>query len=240
MDWTGLRERSLGEVATTLVTEGGGTAGGFIGGAFVGRQVQNMVKKDETIVDLTDKLLAWGSNNGPKLLLWWLGRGYQPAGIWGEAVSDGRKALAGSFVFDTLMRLSHGGKNPATAYLWDWQVLGNGEGTGPGTSGVSGAYIQENSALRAELNKALQKLADLQVPGTEQYRQIYPRGMEQSGLQPMPPDVAERQRKYQAMEQERLQATPPAIQERERKYAFMGFKENSENAVAALCGFKEK
>lgn len=239
MDWTGLRERSLGEVATTLVTEGGGTAGGFIGGAFVGRQVQNMVKKDEAIVDLTDKLLAWGGNNGPKLLLWWLGRGYQPAGIFGEAVSDARKAVAGSVVFDTLMRLSHGGKNPATAYLWDWQVLGNGEGAGPGVSGANTQhYIQENSALRMELNKALQRLADLQVPGTEQYRQIYPKGMESA--QPMPPDVAERQRKYQAMEQERLQATPPAIQERERRFAFMGFKENSENAVAALCGFKER
>lgn len=235
MDWTGLRERTLGDVTTTLVTEGGGTAGGFIGGAFIGRQVQNLIKKDDAIVDITDKLLAWGGNNIPKLALWWMGRGYRPAGILGEAVQDGRKALAGSVVFDTLMRLSHTGKNPATASLWGYQVLG-----GEGSEGNTNQILQENATLRSELNKALQRLADMQVPGTEQYRQIYPRGMESA--QPIPPEVAERQRKYGAM-----QVTPPAIQERERKYAFAspaqqaGFRELEEDgtkgSMAKLSGF---
>ncbi len=238
MDWDGLREATLGQVATTLVAEGGGTATGFIGGAFIGRQIQNMVKKDEAIIDTTDKLMAWGSNNLPKLAVWWLARGYRPAGVFGEAVSDARKAFAGSVVFDTLMRLANAGKNPATASIWGYQVLGAGE---PGTLSAGSntdvnQVLQENSALRQELNKALQRLADMQVPGTEQYRQIYPRGMESA--QPISPEVAERQRKYGAMQQ-----TPPAIQEREKKYAFMnqvraGFNDGqSDSAVAGLCGF---
>jgi len=231
MDWEGLRERSIGDVATTFVTEGGATAGGFIGGAFIGRQIQNAVKPDTAIVSLTDKLLAWGGNNAPKLALWWLGRGYRPAGVLGEATNDARKALAGSVVFDTLMRLSHGGKNPATAFLWDWQVLGNGEDSSSGTSGANmQQIIQENSALRNELNKSLQRLAEVQVP-----------------TRLVSPDVEERQRKYGIMEQERqrqLQMEPPMIEERERKYGFMsvadasGFnKGTSEGAIAKASGF---
>lgn len=240
MDWEGLREATLGDVATTLVSEGGGTAAGFMGGAAIGRQIQNVVKPDSEIVTSMDKLKAWGGNNVPKLALWWLARGYRPGGVLGEATNDARKALAGSVVFDTVMRLANAGKNPATASLWGYQILGQDSGSARGDGGNVQHVLQENSALRSELNKALQRLADMQVPGSEQYRQIYPRGLEQSGLQPITPEVAERQRKFQAMEHERLQATPPAIQERERKYAFAGFKENSENTLAALCGFKER
>lgn len=234
MDWEGLRERTLGDVATVLVAEGGGTAAGFIGGAFVGRQIQNLVKKDDAIVDTTDKLLAWGANNIPKLAIWWMARGYRPSGIAGEAVQDARKAFAGSVVFDTAMRLANAGKNPATANLWGYQVLGLGEPgvVRAGSSTDIQKLMQENGVLRTELNKALQRLAE------------YP------GLQPIPPEVAERQRKYAQMEQERLaqqqmQVTPPAIQERERRFATMspskiaGFTSSpsEEGGMATMCGF---
>lgn len=170
MDWEQLRERTLGEVGTALVTEGAGVAGGFVGAAFVGRQIQNMVKPDPTggapFTSITDAAIAWSANNVPKILIWYLTRGYslEPGEVatpTKEAISDARKAFAGSVVFDTLMRLSNGGANPASASIMGWQVLGSG--TPPEVQKSAQAdvqrLIQENSALRTELNKALQRLA---------------------------------------------------------------------------------
>lgn len=162
MDWEQLRERTLGEVSTALITQGAGVAGGFVGAAFVGRQVQNLVKKDADIATMTDKVMAWTANNVPKIAIWYLARGYalepgETVTPMKEAISDARKAMAGSVVFDTLMRLANGGINPASATLWNWQVLDN-----KGQKSVQAdtqRLIQENSALRAELNKALQRLA---------------------------------------------------------------------------------
>lgn len=162
MDWEQLRERTLGEVSTALVTQGAGVAGGFVGAAFVGRQVQNLVKKDADIVTMTDKVMAWTANNVPKIAIWYLARGYaiepgETVTPMKEAISDARKAMAGSVVFDTLMRLANSGVNPASATLWNWQIL---EGKDQkSVQADTHRLIQENSALRAELNKALQRLA---------------------------------------------------------------------------------
>lgn len=173
MDWEQLRERTLGEVATSLVTEGAGVAGGFVGAAFIGRQVQNMIKPDPVsggFTNITDAAMAWGGNNLPKLAIWYLTRGYavepgEAVTPTKEVISDARKSLAGSVVFDTLMRLANGGANPATASIMGWQVLGSGQS--PEVQKAAQAdmqrLIQENSALRSELNKALQRLASQPV-----------------------------------------------------------------------------
>lgn len=177
MDWEQLREITLGEAATSLITSGAGTAAGFVGAGFIGRQIQNMVKpdpeEDGVIVahaSITDAMMAWGSNNLPKLAIWYLARGYalgpgEAVTPTKEAVSDARKAFAGSIVFDTLMRLLNGGSNPASAKLFGWQVLSQEQSPKIQKSAQADVQrlIQENSALRAELNKALQRLA---VPPT--------------------------------------------------------------------------
>lgn len=167
MDWENLREKTLGEVGTSLVTEGAGVAGGFVGAAFVGRQIQNFVMPDANISgSITNAAMAWGANNLPKLAIWYLTRGYavepgEAVTPIKEAVSDGRKALAGSVVFDTLMRLANGGANPASASIMGWQVMGSGPSPEIQKSQQADVQrlIQENSALRTELNKALQRLA---------------------------------------------------------------------------------
>lgn len=229
-----LTERTLGEAGRALIAEGGGSAGGFVGGAFLGRQIQNLIKPDSAIVSTTDKLLAWGGNNVPKLALWWMGRGYTGVGTVGEAVSDARKALAGSVVFDTIIRLSHAGTNPATASIFGYEVLGNG---GPGGSGNANVQqvLNENASLRNELNKALQKLAEMQPPGTSEYREIYPG----EGMDTTPQGVQQRQKKYSFAAEQAMQQFP-----RQRRYAFMesaGFK-NAQGAgsIAQMFGFKEQ
>lgn len=196
VDYEALSQRTLGEVKEALTTSGVGVAGGLVLGGAIGRLVQNKVKSDADVTaapTLGNCAMAWGGNNVPKLALWYLTRRYASS----ELTIDGRKALMGSVVFDTLMRLLNKGINPASAYIGTYQVLGSSDAGTPGPAGDVQRLIRENSALRAELNKALERLGE-------------------AGL----PDGAEtRRRKYGAMPEESLQ-TP-----RQKRYSFMG--ENS-------------
>lgn len=193
VDYEALSQRTLGEVKEALTTSGVGVAGGLVLGGAIGRFVQNKVKSDADVTaapTLGNYAMAWGGNNVPKLALWYLTRRYASS----ELTIDGRKALMGSVVFDTLMRLLNKGINPASAYIGTYQVLGSSDAGTPGPAGDVQRLIQENSALRAELNKALERLGE-------------------AGL----PDGAEiRRRKYGAMPEESLQ-TP-----RQKRYSFMG------------------
>lgn len=184
MDWEQLRERTLGEVGTSLVAEGAGVTGGFLLAGFVGRQIQDRVKADPPggapFTTATDKIMAWSANNVPKLAVWYLLKKYttvEPGEVLTpikEATVDAKKAVAGSIVFDTLVRLSKGGTNPAEIDLFGYRLLGSSE---PQKSVQSSSQadtqrlIQENSALRAELNKALQRLA---TPPTQPVAQPAP------------------------------------------------------------------
>src|SRR3990167_4634167 len=170
MDWEQLREKTLGEVGTSLVAEGAGVTGGFLLAGFVGRQIQDRVKSDDAVTaspTATNKVMAWTANNVPKLALWYLLKKYtviEPGETltpMKEATVDAKKAVAGSIVFDTLVRLSQGGINPARIDLFGYRLLG-AEPQKPVQSSSQAdiqRLIQENSALRAELNKALQRLA---------------------------------------------------------------------------------
>lgn len=194
VDYEALSKRTLGEVKEALTTSGVGVAGGLVLGGAIGRFVQNRVKSDTDVTaapTLGNYAMAWGGNNVPKIALWYLTRRYASS----ELTIDGRKALMGSVVFDTLMRLLNKGINPASAFIGTYQVLGSSDVGTPGApAGDVQKLIQENSALRAELNKALERLGE-------------------AGL----PDGAEtRRRKYGAMPEESLQ-TP-----RQKRYSFMG------------------
>lgn len=200
VDYEGLSRRTLGEVGEALTTSGIGVTGGLVLGGAIGRFIQNKVKTDADVTaapTLGNYAMAWGGNNVPKLALWYLSRKYATS----ELTVDGRKALMGSVVFDTLMRLLNKGINPASAFVGTYQVLGSSDAGTPGTAaGDVQKLIQENDALRAELNKALKRLGE-------------------AGVETMPDGPEARRRRYGAMPEESLQ-TP-----RQRRYAFMG--ENS-------------
>lgn len=156
----GLSGRTLGEVKEALTGEGLGVALGLIGAGFAGRQVQNYFITDAQVTadpTLLNYAKAWGFNNGPKLLLWY----YMRNRATSELMVDAKKAVAGSIVFDSLMRATNSGTNPATATVGGYEVLGNGGRTQIASgSGDIQRVIQENSALRNELNNALQRLAE--------------------------------------------------------------------------------
>lgn len=175
MDWEQLREKTLGEVGTSLVAEGAGVTTGFIGAAIVGRQIQNRVKSDDAVLadpTATNKIMAWSANNVPKVAMWYLLRKYatvEPGEVltpMKEATVDAKKAISGSIIYDTIIRLANGGRNPGDVKLWGYSVMSpEPQKSVQSTSQADiQRLIQENSALRAELNKALQRLAQPPLP----------------------------------------------------------------------------
>lgn len=164
MDWEGLRERTLGEVANTLVTEGVGVGAGFIGASTIGRRIEDyMLPLGVDGTSWSSIFKGWTYNNVPKLAIWYVIRKYipeSPETRTQEMLVDAKKAIAGSVVFDTLLRTTNHGlpvHDPSS-----YKLLG-GKGEPIRTAAVPQAdmqrLIQENSALRTELNKALQRLA---------------------------------------------------------------------------------
>jgi hypothetical protein len=121
-----------------------------------------------------------------------------------EATVDAKKAVAGSIIFDTLVRLSSGGVNPASVTLFGYRLLSGSE---PQKSVQSSPQadiqrlIQENSALRAELNKALQRLATPAVP---------PAPVAQAPQVAAPPPV-QTAPMVQAQPQQVFQQAPPPV-----------------------------
>ena len=187
----------LKEVATEVLP----AVGGFAGAGVIGRQIQNRIKPDSAVVGLTDGIYAWGGNNVPKLIAWLLLRGRAAPG---SALEIANLGIVTSVGFDTLMRLLNSGKNPATATIMGWQVLGEPGAGGPGEVALAGAsaadiqrLMQENGALRVELNKAMQQL---QVAGIQ-----------------VLPDPEARRRRYGAMEPEIALEIP-----RQKKFGIMG------------------
>lgn len=220
MDWEQLREKTLGEVGTSLVAEGAGVTAGFIGAAIVGRQIQNRVKSDTAVEadpTATNKIMAWSANNVPKIALWYLLKKYttvEPGEVltpMKEATVDAKKAVSGSIIYDTIIRLANGGRNPGDVRLWGYSVMSpephkSAQSPVQSTSQADiQRLIQENSALRAELNKALQRLAQPPLPApAPPVAQPAPQVAAPPPVQMAPVVQTQPQRVYQ-------QAPPPVI-----------------------------
>ncbi len=230
----GLREQTLGEVASTLATEGTGVGLGFIGANTVGRRIEDWLLKGTVIIPtstMTEKVKGWAYNNVPKAIMWYVLRRYTEV-TPGETLTaskeitvDAKKAIAGSITFDTLLRLVNHGvplHDPSK-----WKLLGgSGEETSTNAnrqnqSGDIQKLIQENSALRGELNKALQRLAS---------------GIQQPWIPPQtvqePPEAAERRRRFGSMPTEVAQ--PPIVYDREKKFGFM----RNDEGIAKMFGMR--
>ena len=293
MDWEGLRERTLGEVANTLVAEGVGVGAGFIGASTIGRRIEDYMLTAAQTTELLPTsgpaswstiLRGWAYNNAPKLVGWYLIRKYVPETAetrTQEMLMDAKKAIAGSVVFDTLLRTTNHGKpvhDPSS-----YKLLG-GSGEPVRTAAPQAdmqRLIQENSALRTELNKALQRLAApapapqpvyVQSPAPQpvQVRTSAPQVTVQAQAptvnvapapaapvvryqpapapvrrmeaqtppvvrieqqQPMPPSVAEREKRFAFMP---TYHAPPEVKQREQKYGFAG--KSGEKEIAAMFG----
>lgn len=196
-----------------MAEEGFGVAGGFIAGGILGRQFENaLIKVPVTATDgVGKKFLAAAANNVPKIVGHALMKKYDAGS---EGTKDAAKALLGSVAYDVLLRIANKGVNPASVDLGGYRILGNGAGLNQ--SSVQ-RLIQENSVLRTELNKAMQKLAGGQVrtlPGVPDSSRDFQYGG------PPSPAVEYRQRKYGAM------PWTPDVMERERRFGAMPFEQN--------------
>lgn len=254
-----MKEKTLGEVGTALTAEGLGVTGGFLAAGFVGRQIQNRIKSDESIVSTTDKIMAWSANNVPKIAMWYLLKRYAPVEPGEvltpvkEATVDAKKAVAGSIIFDTLVRLSNGGKNTGNVSIFGYQLLTGNPETQKSASSQADTQrlIQENSALRAELNKALQRLATPAVPPTvapaqqqaAPVAQVQPQQIVQQAppvirYQPVTPPVVPHTpaAPYRAETAEEM-ASQPIPQERQKRYGFMNYEQAPVQERQARYGF---
>ena len=201
MDWEGLRDKTLGEVANTLVAEGVGVGAGFIGASTIGRRIEDyMLPAGVDGTSWTSILKGWAYNNAPKLAIWYVIRKYvpeTPETRTQEMMMDAKKAIAGSVVFDTLLRTTNHGvpvHDPS-----GYKLLG-GKGEPVRTAAAPQAdtqrLIQENSALRTELNKALQRLAApapapqpiyVQAPAPQAVQVQAPQPVQMQAPQPVQP-----------------------------------------------------
>jgi hypothetical protein len=209
MDFSELKRVPLGDVATTIIQEGGAVVGGLAVAGVAGRQVENLVMGATPVTPTSttfDKGKAWVANNGPKLLLYHLLRGKT------GALEDVKKGAVTSVAFDTLMRLTNSGVNPASATVMGYQVLGHDHAIGA-AGGADPAtvqrLVQENATLRAQLNAQVGPM-DPRLPP-------YVGGASAA----IPP--AERERKYAFMQPAIPGITkPPGTQGRQTKYGFAG------------------
>ncbi len=225
------RERGLKELTSEVTHEGVGIGGGFIVGGAVGRQVENMLFKTPVTPasPISNKLLAWLANNGAKGAVYLLAKHYDAESPFAK---EATKALAGSIVYDTILRVANHGYNPADVSLSGYRILGTEAGMEP--EKVQ-RLVQENTLLRTELNKALRKLSGVDsmpgmyrpaerfagnIPGSEPWNANpdMPGGIRYGGAPS--PAVAERQRQYGAM------PTSADVLDRQRRYAQMPFEQN--------------
>ena len=229
------RERGLKELTSEVTHEGVGIGGGFIVGGVVGRQVEKMLFKTPVtdMSPISSKVLAWLANNGAKGAVYLLAKHYDAGS---EFAKEATKALAGSIVYDTVLRVANHGYNPADVSLAGYRILGSEAGMEPEKVQK---LVQENTLLRTELNKALRRLAGVNtspqinaspyrarerfagnIPGSEPWggNPDMPGQIRYGG--PPSPAVAERQRKYGAM------PTSADVLERERRYGAMTFQQD--------------
>ena len=151
MDWS---EGKGGGSLENAVVDGMSVTAGFIGSGLLGTEIEKRVKVVTASSPMTDKLMAYGINNLPKVVVYYLldmmGSGHE--------IDVAKLGVTGNIMTDTLVRASNKGVN--NGLLFGYNILERSRNV---RSGVQPAdvqrLIQENSGLRTELNKALQRLA---------------------------------------------------------------------------------
>lgn len=209
----GIKSMSVGDAVTTVATEGGAVIGGLLGAGFVGKQVENIVKPGVLPTSpMLDKALSYLGNNGTKILLYLMLRG-KSVGGYGKDIGKG---VLGSVVLDTLMRSGNNFAPGTTFKLFGYDIMSADGVQTPQMQANLQKVLQENSALRQQLNGALQKLASASpiVNITPVQPAFPPDHDRQYGMMQSTPEAENRRKAYGAM-------TPPIEDERNRRYGAM-------------------
>ena len=222
MEFGKISKMSVGDVVTGTATEGGAVVAGLFGAGFLGKQVENMVKKGVTAASPTmDKLMAYAANNAPKLALYYIVRKEGDKYLKGLEKDVGKGALA-SVVLDTVVRANHSfAPYPILdMFGYNFMVEPSPNNT-PQMQANMQKVLQENSSLRAQLNSALQRVAsaspNVTVTPVRSAAQIPPPPPDHDrayGMMQTTPEAEDRRRNFGAM-------TPPIEDERNRRYSQM-------------------
>lgn len=153
------RAGKAAEVGTDLFVKGAGVAGGLIGGKFLGDTVEQAVTTPVTEVSsMTDKFIAWLSNNLPKGVgAYVLSQyGHTSSEMVNKALEGVTYGLAGSVAVDTYSRAAN--KGVPTLIL-------NGS---PAANQRIQALLQENASLKQSLQRvSSQKPASVRIERVE-------------------------------------------------------------------------
>jgi hypothetical protein len=201
--------RNLESTVKDTISEGVPVTAGLIGSSAIGLYVESYVNKNMPVTpdsSLVAKVTSAVANNLPKLLIY-QGVSTIDKGATGRSIKSG---ILASVAFDSILRIASRGVNPLNVNFGGYRIL---------DQGTNQKIIQENSLLRTELNKALQKMSYLPNETAERQRQF--------GVMPSTPDEMQRQRRYGAMPFD--QATEKTS--RERKYGFSAATENQAKNV---------
>lgn len=143
-----------------LLAEAGGVAVGFIGASFIGRLAESTIgtvaTKDSSIFT---KIQGWIVNNGSKIVSYIIiGKLFDGAIIVGV-----QKAMAGSVLIDTAMRLTNKGVSPPiNPFGCGTKVISLSEQDIKDQKALQES-IRENIDLRNQLNDVFNKLANIQT-----------------------------------------------------------------------------
>ena len=223
MEFKSISKMSVGEVVQGTATEGGAVVAGLFGAGVVGKQIENMVKKDVVAASpMMDKLMAYTANNAPKLALYYLVRKEGGQYLKGFERDIGKGMLA-SIMLDTVVRAGNDFAPKSLFQLFGYDVLGTPT-TGNATPQMQAnmqKVLQENSSLRAQLNSALQRVAsaspNVTVTPVRSAAQIPPPPPDHDrayGMMQTTPEAEDRRKKFGAM-------TPPIEDERNRRFSAM-------------------
>jgi hypothetical protein len=210
MEFGRLSKVTLGETATTIATEGGSVIAGLFGASILGKQVEKYVgtagsKAVVPTSKMTDKVIAYVANNGPKVAAWYLLK--REGKILGSLEKDIEKGIVASIVLDTVVRAGNSFAPKSLLTIAGFDVLG-GVGTNPQLQTNLQQVIQENSALRGQLNQALTKLASASIAQPPQPHDT------RFGMMQTTSEAEDRRKNYGAM-------TPPIEDERNRRFGTM-------------------
>lgn len=216
---------SLKEVGDALTSEGIGTAGGIVGGGFIGAKSEDYFVVPGSITStstLTDKLKGWAANNVPKIGLWYLMRRYDAAT---PLTADIKKGVMGSIVLDTIVRAGNNGVPIPTSIL-GYRILG----AGPDINADVQKLRQENAVLKAEREQYIRQSAGA---GAGQIR------VQEVPGAPLPPpwpltERSKREQTYGFMPGMQSAQYPEAV--RRRQYGFMGEHQSASENIAKMFG----
>lgn len=212
MEYGKISSMQVGDVAKGVAYEGGAVIAGLLGAGILGKQVEKFVKVATPASTMLDKALAYAGNNVPKIAAYYIVRKEGGKLIGADLAKDVGKGILGSVVLDTLIRSGNDFAPGTTFKLFGFDVMSESAANAatPQVMENMQRVLQENSALRQQLNSTLQKLAS-----ASQIQTSFPPDHDrQYGMMQSTPEAENRRKNFGAM-------TPPIEDERNRKYGAM-------------------